>query len=375
MSKFLRHTFIIISFFFIFSVTQVHAASTADWTTGYYPPNCVTDIIFYQPTNRFGFPTGPGSYQIIDVNGNYVTYTLPAGWTMTYDNNTGVYTSCQNSPPYAPLASFHAGVNKSTSYAPGEAVIVNVLGYNVFFNVAIGGSASFGAWSMSEANMSGCGGTDTFGVYARVCTGSFPAPTTPGTYTINVMGCSLSIYYCTGNTLTFTVVAPVTPVCSATHNNCTAGTVGATATYADRWQWWCNGSTLPANAAPNLLCQEFIPPTVTLSPFTPASINVGQTATISVSSTNATACSGTGIWNGNLGGTSITNAVTPVMNTAGTFTQSITCTGPGGSATSVTRSLTVTAVAVPTVNLWFSFLDTTKSLFSGMLPAKVFAEE
>lgn len=288
-SKFLRHTLIIISFLSILSATQhAHAASTADWTTGYYPPNCVTNIIFYQPTNKWGFPNGASYYYTYDVNGNMVIYTTPIGWTMTGpDVDTGSYTSCQNSPPYAPLASFHAGVNKSTSYAPGEAVIVNVLGYNVFFNVAIGGSASFGAWSMSEANMSGCGGTDTFGVYARVCTGSFPAPTTPGTYTINVMGCSLSIYYCTGNTLTFTVVAPVTPVCGVTHNNCTAGTVGATATYADRWQWWCNGSTLPANAAPNLLCQEM----------------------------------------------------------------------------------------KPTVNLWFSFLNTTRSLFSGMLPTKVFAEK
>jgi hypothetical protein len=260
-SKFLRHTFIIISFFFIFSTVHVHAASSVTWTTGYYPPVCVTDIWYIQPTNKWGFNSGPAYYATIDVNGNYVVYTTPVGWTMTSDPNTGGFQVCQNSPPYAPLASFSAAVNKSTAYAPGEAVIVNVLGYNVFFNVAIGGSASFGTFSMSESPAyPGCGGTDTFGVYARVCTGSFPAPTTPGTYTINVMGCSLSIYYCTGNTLTFTVVAPVTPVCAATHYNCSSGTVGATAVYADRWQWWCNGSTPPVNAAPNLLCQEMLPP-------------------------------------------------------------------------------------------------------------------
>jgi hypothetical protein len=93
-------------------------------------------------------------------------------------------------------------------------------------------------------------------------------------------------------------------------------------------------------------------PTVTLNPFTPASIQAGQTSTISFSSTDTTGCTGTGIFSGALG-TSAVNASTPVMNTAGTYTQSVTCTGPGGSATSVTRSLTVTP-AVPVINLWFT---------------------
>lgn len=264
-SKILRHTFVVISFLFIFSTIQVHAASSVSWTTGYYPPNCVIDIYFYQPTNKWGLPSGAGYYFTYDVNSNMVTYTTPVGWTMTGpDVNTGAYTSCQNSPPYAPLASFSASVNKATAYAPGEAVSVSVAGWNVFFNVAIGGGASYGSWFMNESNMSGCGGTDTFGVYARVCTSSFPAPAIAGTYTISVVGCSLDVYHCTSDSLTFTVVAPVTPVCAPTHNNCTSGTVGATAVYADRWQWWCNGSTLPANAAPNLLCQEMKPPVINL---------------------------------------------------------------------------------------------------------------
>jgi hypothetical protein len=106
-------------------------------------------------------------------------------------------------------------------------------------------------------------------------------------------------------------------------------------------------------------------PTVTLSPFSPASIKVGQTSTISFSSTNATACSGVGISVGNLGGTSLTNAVTPVMSTPGTFTQSVTCTGPGGSATSVTQSLVVTPLP-PTVNIWFSLLQKFQSSLSAV---------
>jgi hypothetical protein len=108
------------------------------------------------------------------------------------------------------------------------------------------------------------------------CNGSSPASYT---WSLSVNGVSISG--------TQTCAPAVVPVCATTHYNCTTGTVGATAEYGDRFQWWCNGSTLPANAAPNLLCEEM----------------------------------------------------------------------------------------KPTVNLWFSFLNTTKSLFSGMLPSIVFAEE
>lgn len=87
-------------------------------------------------------------------------------------------------------------------------------------------------------------------------------------------------------------------------------------------------------------------PTVTLSAFSPSSILVGQSSSISFSSTNATSCSGTGVFQGNLGGTSNPGASTGAMNTPGTYTQSVTCSGAGGSGTSVTRSLVVSAPAV-----------------------------
>jgi hypothetical protein len=85
-----------------------------------------------------------------------------------------------------------------------------------------------------------------------------------------------------------------------------------------------------------------IAPTVTLDPFILPTITAGQSSTISFSSTNATACTGIGVLSGSLG-TSAANAPTGVMNTPGVYTQSVTCTGAGGSATSVTRTLTVTS--------------------------------
>ncbi len=83
------------------------------------------------------------------------------------------------------------------------------------------------------------------------------------------------------------------------------------------------------------------PITATLSPFSPSTIDAGNSSTFSYSSTNATACSGSGIVSGDLGGTSNTSVSTGFIDTPGTYTQSVTCTGPRGSGTSGTRSLTV----------------------------------
>lgn len=87
-------------------------------------------------------------------------------------------------------------------------------------------------------------------------------------------------------------------------------------------------------------------PTVTISNFSPSTINAGQSATISLSTTNATSCSGDGgsLWTGNLGGTNFSNMSTGPMS-AGTYTQRVTCTGPGGSASSATAVLIVNAVS------------------------------
>jgi hypothetical protein len=93
------------------------------------------------------------------------------------------------------------------------------------------------------------------------------------------------------------------------------------------------------------VCQ---PPTPTwngsacIQPIT-VTLNAGNFSTFGYSSTNATACSGSGIVNGNLGGTNNAAVSTGFMDTPGTYTQSVSCTGPTGSVTSPTRSLTVIA--------------------------------
>ena len=44
-------------------------------------------------------------------------------------------------------------------------------------------------------------------------------------------------------------------VCGATHNNCSTGDLGATQTYSDRYEWWCNST----DGGNNQLCRENIP--------------------------------------------------------------------------------------------------------------------
>ena len=89
-------------------------------------------------------------------------------------------------------------------------------------------------------------------------------------------------------------------------------------------------------------------PTVTIG-VSPASITLGQSATLTWSTANATACTASGAWSGSEG-TSGTMSVTPTA--AGSFGYVLTCTGAGGSGNS-TATLTVTA-AMPTVTVGVS---------------------
>ena len=70
-------------------------------------------------------------------------------------------------------------------------------------------------------------------------------------------------------------------------------------------------------------------PTVSLG-FNPASVAVGQPATLTWSTTDATSCTASGAWAGNQA-TSGSIAVTQTV--AGTYTYNLACSGAGGSAT------------------------------------------
>jgi PKD repeat protein len=83
-------------------------------------------------------------------------------------------------------------------------------------------------------------------------------------------------------------------------------------------------------------------PTVTLTA-TPNSVTLGQSSTLSWSSTNTTSCTASGAWNGS---EALSGGVVETPTVAGAQTFTLTCTGAGGSATA-TATLTALAPVIP----------------------------
>ena len=103
----------------------------------------------------------------------------------------------------------------------------------------------------------------------------------------------------------------------------------------------CTGSGGSANATA-MLTVTSPAPTVTIS-VAPTSISVGQSASLTWSSTNATSCTASGAWSGSEV-TSGTMSVSPTA--AATDSYVLACTGTGGTA-SGSATLTVAAAVVP----------------------------
>lgn len=82
-------------------------------------------------------------------------------------------------------------------------------------------------------------------------------------------------------------------------------------------------------------------PTATLSA-SPSTINLGQSSTLSWSSTNATSCTGTGFTAGGSSGTRSTGT----LNNLGTSNYQVVCTGAGGSSAPAFASVDVVSPSV-----------------------------
>lgn len=148
--------------------------------------------------------------------------------------------------------------------------------------------------------------------------------------------------------------------CSASYGSGTPVTLtagAASGSFFDSWNGAGSGCgtattcTVTMDTARAVTATFYVNLAVTLSPFNPSTITVGQTSTISFSIQNSVyydngICSESGTapvnWDvstPHLSG--IDNASTQQMNTAGTYTKSVTCTNSGRSATSQTQTLTV----------------------------------
>jgi hypothetical protein len=129
----------------------------------------------------------------------------------------------------------------------------------------------------------------------------------------------------------------------------TSGTLSVTPASAGGYAYslTCTGTGGVGNGATALIVTAVQPPpatapsvTVTVSPGT---VTVGQSATVTWTSTNATSCVADSAWSG----TQATNGTLSVSpTTAGGYAYSLTCTGAGGAANGA-AALVVTAAPTP----------------------------
>lgn len=157
-----------------------------------------------------------------------------------------------------------------------------------------------------------------------------------------------------GTTSTLTWSSTDATACTASGNwtgsRATSGTVSVTpaTTGTATYTLSCTGSGGTADAAATVTVSA-PPPTVTASA-APTTIILGDTSTISWSTTNASSCTASGAWTG-ARATTGNQVVTPTAS--GSLDYTLRCTGDGGTA-SATATVTVNApplLPVPTVTL------------------------
>jgi hypothetical protein len=166
------------------------------------------------------------------------------------------------------------------------------------------------------------------------------APAAP-TVTIGVAPASITL----GQRATLTWSSSNATSCSGSgawsSSEATSGTLSVTPTATGTFGYvlTCSGAGGSANATATLTVTAPVP-TVTIA-VTPTSITVGQSATLTWSSTNATSCAASGSWSGTEA-TSGTLSVTP--SASGTASYALACTGAGGTANR-TATLSVAAAS------------------------------
>ena len=136
------------------------------------------------------------------------------------------------------------------------------------------------------------------------------------------------------------------PVTNATGVTTAALTTVGTYTYG----LTCTGPGGSGSGSQQVFVGAVSAPTVNLT-VTPASIQPGDSTTLTWSSTNSTSCTATGGtgsdgWNGTLATSNATGLNTGAIATAGQYSYTLTCAGPGGTG-SASQNLTVATSAPP----------------------------
>src|SRR5262249_32934268 len=147
----------------------------------------------------------------------------------------------------------------------------------------------------------------------------------------------------------------------------TIGPVNATGTYV--YSLTCTGPGGTGSPASVTVGVGAATPPASISSFasTPSTLQVGQTLSLSWSTSNATSCTasngaGGDGWSGSISTSSAGPVVGPI-NAPGTYSYTLNCAGPGGSSGPTSISVTVTPAPAPASIT--SFAATPSSIQSG----------
>jgi len=166
-------------------------------------------------------------------------------------------------------------------------------------------------------------------------------PPTP-TVTISVSPTSVVL----GSSATLSWSSTSATACTAsgawTGSEPTSGSLSVTPTAAgsSTYTLTCTGDGGSASNAAVLTVTAPPAPTVSIT-VSPGSVTLGQSATLTWSSTNATSCAASGAWSG---AEAMSGSLSVTPTSTGTSSYTLTCTGGGGS-TPATTNLTVNAAA------------------------------
>jgi hypothetical protein len=272
-----------------------------------------------------------------------------------------------------------------TSAPPVTAVIIDVSpnqipsggsGYITWSTVNANACVASGSWSGVQQPVGilvSTGTLTTPGLYSFTLTCTGPGGSASGTATLQVAAPPAGISTLTATPTSIVVGQKVT--LSWTTNNATACT-GTGGSPADGWQGAqatssaglqvgpintagayvytldCTGpggTGLPQSVLVTVTPVTPVLPTVTAFAVLPATIQVGQSATLNWVTLNAASCTasgGTGSdgWNGSVGTQSVGTSTGPIA-TAGSYTYTLTCAGPGGNSAPASVVLNVNSVA------------------------------
>lgn len=308
--------------------------------------------------NGGAYTSAPGTVN----NGDYVTVQATA--SANYCDTTsaavtigGVTTQFSVTTPASGVTSLFLGINPH-SVSLGQPAVLTWATANAASCTATGG------WSGSESTsgnltvtptslglktytLSCTNGTSTATAMVDLVVVSTPPPAP--TVTLTASPTSIMVNRATNLTWSSTNATSCTdsgawsgnyaPAGTTSEFESTPGTLAFTIT--------CTGPGGSATATATVTVTAAVAaPTVTIA-VNPTSVTVGDTSTLTWSSTNATACTASGVWTGTQAATG-TASEKPTVAGAQVFT--LTCTGAGGTA-NASATLTATAPPAPTVTI------------------------